>query len=74
MARPNADLVKKVYVPYVDAMIGIQTMYDLDSQNSHVTRNYEDPSYLHRQSHAPRSCRWSVWSPGKGAERRAIFY
>lgn len=74
MARPNADLVQKVYVPYVNAVMGIQAMYGFDPQDSHVARSYEDPSYLHRQSHAPRSCRWSVWSPGKGAERRAIFY
>jgi hypothetical protein len=74
MARPNADLVQKVYVPYVNAVMGIQAMYGFDPQDSHVARSYEDPSYLLRQRHAPRSCRWSVWSPGKGAERRAIFY
>lgn len=74
MARPNVDMVMKVYVPYVDAMIGIQAMYDLESQNSHVTRNYEDSSYFHRQTHAPNSHWWSVWSPNRSAERRAIFF
>ena len=74
MERPNADLVKKIYVPYVNAMLGIQAMYGLGLQVPHVPRKYEDPSYLHRQNHARNVVRWTVWSPVEGAEQRKIFF
>jgi hypothetical protein len=74
MARPSKDLVKKIYVPYVDAILGIQVMYSLDPQDSHVVRDYEDQSYLQRQTHAKNVHRWTALSPLRGTENRAVFF
>ena len=74
MIRPNMELVKKVYIPYVDAILGVQATYGLSGRNSHVPRHYEDSSYLRRQSHARNVCSWASWNPVQAAEKRAIFF
>ena len=74
MIRPNMELVKKVYIPYVDAILGVQATYGLSGRNSHVPRHYEDSSYLRRQSHARNVCSWVSWNPVQAAEKRAIFF